>query len=139
MLPYNKDAAAVNWGNGWRMPTNDDFAELMSNCTWRWTTLNGVEGYVVSSFNGNSIFLPACGYRFDGSFYISKSPDRDVSTGGYYWLSTTGLGQAETSTGFFRTPQYSAFSRWSVSYGVTDIINYRAVGQSVRPVYVPVE
>ena len=139
MLPYNKDAAAVNWGNGWRMPTQDDFAELMSNCIWRWTTLNGVDGYLVSSFNGNSIFLPACGYRFDGSFYISKSSDRDASTGGYYWLSTSGLGQAETSTGFFRTPQFSVLSRWTVSYGVTDIINYRAVGQNVRPVYTPVE
>lgn len=138
-LPSHRDAATVNWGTGWRMPTKSDMIELMSNCAWRWTTINGVDGYVVSGFNGNSIFLPACGNRFDGTFYISKSTDRDSSAGGYYWLSTMGQAPAETATGYFSSPQYLLISRWTISYGCSDIINYRAVGQTVRPVYRPEE
>ena len=138
-LQPNRDAATVNWGPGWRMPTKDDYLELMSNCAWRWTTINGVEGYVVRGLNGNSIFLPACGYRFDGNFFISKSTDRDEIVGGDYWLSSMGYGQAETATGFFLTPYFFTFSSYGITYGVNDIINYRAVGQSVRPVYNPEE
>ena len=59
VLELEDDAAAVNWGGSWRMPTKDDMQELME-CTWEWTTLNGVNGYRVSG-NGNSIFLPAAG------------------------------------------------------------------------------
>ena len=138
-LPSNRDAATANWGTGWRMPTKDDMIELMSNCAWRWTTINGVDGYIISGFNGNSIFLPTCGNRFDGTFYISKSTERESSAGGYYWLSTMGQAPAETATGFFSSPQYYVISRWTISYGCSDIINYRAVGQTVRPVYRPEE
>ncbi|MBO7481665.1 MAG: hypothetical protein J6T63_06115 [Bacteroidales bacterium] len=138
-LQPNRDAATVNWGPGWRMPTKNDLVELMSNCAWRWTTINGVNGYIVRGFNGNSIFLPACGYRFDGTFFISKSTDRDAYGSGFYWLSTMGYGQAETATGFFLTPQFLSYSKWITSYGCSDLINYRTVGQLVRPVYTPEE
>jgi hypothetical protein len=72
-LDNTDDAAYVNWGSSCRMPTNDEFGELLDsdNCTWRWTGMvasNGssIEGYQVTSVrNGNSIFLPASGYRYD--------------------------------------------------------------------------
>lgn len=58
------DAATVNWGGDWRMPTKTEMHELLDNCTWIWTTQNGVSGYkVTSKTNGNSIFLPAAGSR----------------------------------------------------------------------------
>ena len=58
------DAAIANLGSPWRMPTIDEIQELRDNCTWTWTTQNGVKGYEVKSKkNGNSIFLPAAGYR----------------------------------------------------------------------------
>ena len=136
-LPSNRDAATANWGSRWRMPTDEDFVELLSNCAWRWTTINEVNGYIVTGFNGNSIFLPACATRFDGTFFISKSADRDASGSGSFWLSTMGRAPAETATGFFWSPNMFFFSRWSISYGCSDIINYRAVGQTVRPVYNP--
>ena len=72
------DAATANWGGSWRMPTYDEMEELVDGCTWEWTTLNDVNGYLVTGDNGSSIFLPAAGY-IDGStlklsgFY------------GYYW------------------------------------------------------
>ena len=49
------------WGGDWRLPTENDFEELLDedNCTWAWTTIGFREGYkVTSKKNGNSIFLP---------------------------------------------------------------------------------
>ena len=94
-LELTDDAARVNWGGTWRMPTVAEQDELRStsNCTWAWTTQNGVNGYkVVSKKNGNSIFLPAAGYRNDdylnheGSYgyYWSSSLCADYSGGAYY-------------------------------------------------------
>ena len=58
------DAAIANLGSPWRMPSFYEIQELRDNCTWMWTTQNGVKGYEVKSKkNGNSIFLPAAGYR----------------------------------------------------------------------------
>ena len=64
VLEASDDAARANWGGSWRMPTMAEQDELLNNCTWTWTTQNGVNGYkVTSKSNGNSIFLPAAGYR----------------------------------------------------------------------------
>ncbi len=57
------DAAKVNLGNNWRMPTKDEYQELVEKCTWEWTQINNVNGYKVIGSNGNSIFLPASGFR----------------------------------------------------------------------------
>lgn len=81
-LDLSDDAARANWGGKWRMPTKAERDELRNNCTWTWTTQNGVKGYkVTSKNNGNSIFLPAAGYR------NGTSVD-DVGSGGYYWSSS---------------------------------------------------
>ncbi len=61
------DAARANWGGSWRLPTKDEIDELVSKCTKEWTTLNGRKGYKVTGPNGNSIFLPAAGWRFGTS------------------------------------------------------------------------
>ena len=64
VLDLVDDAAHVNLGGAWRMPTKEEIRELKDNCTWTWTTQNGVNGYLVTSKkNDNSIFLPAAGYR----------------------------------------------------------------------------
>ena len=55
------DAATVNWGATWRMPTYIELNELHTECEWTWTTQNGVKGCKVVGPNGNSIFLPAAG------------------------------------------------------------------------------
>ncbi len=67
VLEPEDDAATANWGNVWRMPTDAEWTELREQCTWTWTAQNGVNGYqVASKTNGNSIFLPAAGFR-DGN------------------------------------------------------------------------
>lgn len=92
-LDPEDDAAAVNWGGKWRMPTDDEWTELRENCAWTWATLNGVNGYeVTSKTNGNSIFLPAAGYRGYASLnragdyggYWSSSLDADYPNGAWY-------------------------------------------------------
>ena len=81
-LELSDDAARANWGGKWRMPTKAEQDELRNNCTWTWTTQNGVNGYkVTSKTNGNSIFLPAAGYRSGMSAY-------DVGSHGWYWSSS---------------------------------------------------
>ena len=66
---YEDDAARASWGDGWRMPTIDEWQELIDNCTSTWTTRNGVTGDLLTGPNGNSIFLPAAGYRRNSSLY----------------------------------------------------------------------
>ncbi len=65
VLEPEDDAATANWGGAWRMPTDAEMTELREQCTWTWTTQNGVNGYKVVGQNGNSIFLPAAGYMQD--------------------------------------------------------------------------
>ena len=81
-LELSDDAAHVNWGGAWRMPTHDELTELIEGCSWTWTTQNGVNGCkVTSNINGNSIFLPAAGYRHEESL-------KGAALYGHYWSST---------------------------------------------------
>ena len=81
VLDATDDAACVNWKGSWRMATLNEWEELIDKCTWTWTTQNGVKGGLVTGPNGNSIFLPAAGYRFD--FYLSNA-----GASGRYWSSS---------------------------------------------------
>ncbi|MCQ2202795.1 MAG: DUF1566 domain-containing protein, partial [Bacteroidales bacterium] len=104
------DAATVALGAGYRMPTHTEFAELANtdNCEWVWydkgnTEFNGVAGYKVTSkkagYTGNSIFLPAAGYRLgegldiEGSYgnYWSSTPSPDYANYAYYLYFNSGL------------------------------------------------
>ena len=79
------DAAHANWGGSWRMPTIEEQQELIDNCTWTWTTQNGVYGYKVTSkksgYTNKSIFLPAAGGRYLSSLVYAGSS-------GVYWSSS---------------------------------------------------
>ncbi len=80
------DAARANWGGLWRMPTEIEIEELRKKCTWTWirgknSAGNEIAGYKITGTNGNSIFLPAAGYRINSSLY-------DAGSGGFYWSSS---------------------------------------------------
>ena len=116
-LPLSADAANVNWGGSWRMPTSEEKEELRYYCTWEWTTLNGIGGYkVISKKNGNSIFLPAAGYRF-----ISLL--NGAGSYGLYWSSS--LTSSSSSYAY-----YLFFNSCSVDWG----FYIRFYGRSVRAV-----
>ena len=118
-LEASDDAATVNWGSGWRMPTFDEMDELNRNCTVTWTTQNGVNGRLFTGPNGNSIFLPAAGYRYGSSLY-------DAGSHGYYWSSSLDTDYP--------------YDAWYLNFGSDDYYmgNYglRYYGLSVRPVCV---
>ncbi len=81
VLDLEDDAAYVNMGAEWRMPTYDEQKELRNNCTWTWTSQKGTKGYKVTGPNGKSIFLPAAGHRDDSSLY-------DAGSWGKYWSAS---------------------------------------------------
>ena len=115
LLPED-DAAAANWGNGWRMPTKEEFEELCNNTTVTWTQQNGVKGRLFTASNGNSLFLPAAGSRWGGG--LDLAGDR-----GHYWSSSLATGG----------PYYAWYFYFSSDF--TYVYSYnRYGGQSVRAV-----
>ncbi|MBO7201235.1 MAG: hypothetical protein J6V54_07575 [Bacteroidales bacterium] len=112
----NYDVARANWGGSWRMPTKREMEELENKCTWKYTTQSGVKGYRVTGPNGNSIFLPAAGYRDMLTHYLD-------GIDGFYWSSS--LDEIGT-LGALRLRFYS--SNHLVDWG------YRYFGLTVRPV-----
>ncbi len=109
------DAAYVNWGSNWRMPSRTQFEELINSTytTVTSTTQNGVTGKLITSKqNGNSIFLPAAGYYGATTHYSTSKC--------VYWTNTL-----DTSDYTYRAYYYN-----DSSLGAT----YRLDGKSVRPV-----
>ena len=76
------DIARAQWGDGWRLPSQAEFQELVDNCTWEWTEVNGVAGRRATAPNGNSIFFPAAASR-DG-----ETVSNQVGQRGCYWSGT---------------------------------------------------
>ena len=116
VLDPKDDVAHVKWGGTWRMPTEAEQDELLTECNWEWTTLNRVNGYKVTGPNGNSIFLPAAGCRRGTEVYGRGSL-------GYYWL-----GSLDSSYSYH--PYYLLFNSGSQHW----FDGTRCYGLSVRPV-----
>ena len=110
------DVATASWGSGWRMPTKEEWQELYQNTTHQWTTQNGVSGRLFTASNGNSIFIPAAGYR-DGSSL------KNAGSRCYYWSNLIDM-DYPYRVWFF----YAASSYCNMNY------NGRNYGASVRPV-----
>ena len=75
-----------SWGDNFRLPTNNEFYELINSCTWTWIKQNDVDGYKVTGPNGGSIFLPAAGEvgrilfgAGEYGCYWSSTPNKDYS------------------------------------------------------------
>lgn len=115
------DAATANWGVEWQMPSVEQLEELINSnyTTTTWTTLNDVYGWmIVSKQNGNRVFLPAAGYRYDTSL-------KGVGSGGRYWSRSLYTSNSSGGRGLY-------FDSSKVSTGDYD----RCDGRSVRPVRV---
>ena len=72
-LNLEDDAAHVNMGGDWHMPTPTQIQELLDNTTNTWTTQDGVNGRLFTSTKGTSkfIFIPAAGSAVDGEVGFS--------------------------------------------------------------------
>ena len=111
------DAAHVHWGGAWRMPTKQELDDLKNNCDWIWTTMNGVNGYVVKGKNAYasaSIFLPCAGHVDGTSLY-------NAGSGSKYWSSVPHSDNIAW---------YLYFSSFGYN---TDYRQLRHFGQTVRP------
>ncbi|MBQ7945571.1 MAG: hypothetical protein IJ280_02495 [Bacteroidales bacterium] len=115
-LELSDDAAHVNWGGKWRMPTKAEQDELRNNCDWTRISFNGVIGYDVKGPNGNRIFLPVAGYR-DGTSVC------DLFSLGGCWSSSL----KESEPGYaFNLGFYEGSIDW--------YYNFRSNGRTVRAV-----
>ena len=112
------DVARAQWGGNWRMPRLEEIKELIDKCSWQWIELKGINGYKVTGPNGNSIFLPAAGYR-GGTEVIGRGSD------GYYWSGT-----------LYEDSSYYAYLLYFGSGGHDWFysIGNRGNGHTVRPV-----
>ena len=130
VLAPEHDAAQEHWGGDWRMPTNQEFEDLISKCDWNWTTMNGVKGYVVrgrGEYASNSIFLPCAGYGHGPSLpsIDSESSLCAVGSNGYYWSSVPKLNSYDDGGGTWCLYFWSGYN--------TTYSRSRYYGQSVRP------
>ncbi|MBR6978480.1 MAG: hypothetical protein IKH88_01440 [Prevotella sp.] len=113
------DAAFVNWGSPWCMPSKKDYQELINNCIYKRVDFHGVEGWLFSGLNNSSIFIPAAGW-YGPAFHS------DVAN---YWSSS--------STPDLRKNRYASFLTIIMlgSNTLCNIVdNDRYVGKSVRAV-----
>lgn len=118
VLVPKHDAAHVQWGDGWRMPTKQELNDLYKKCDWAWTNMEGVSGYVVrgkGDYASANIFLPAAGYGYGTSLGYAGSYGR-------YWSSVP-------SSGY-----YDAWSLDFYSSSLSTPNGSRCRGRSVRPV-----
>lgn len=116
MLQPSDDAATANWGGGARTPTKVEWDELIRHTTSQWTTRNGVNGMLLTSSNGNSLFLPAAGNRWGSSL-------RDAGSYGDYWSSSLYAGDPRGAWFFYFLSDDQRVGR-----------DYRLIGFTVRAV-----
>ena len=116
--PDGDDVASKTLGGKWRMPTKEEWVELMTKCTFTWTTHNGVNGELFTAPNGNSIFLPAAGYGYE------TEPGYIIREACSYWSSSLDESWPSQAWGtYFDDGGNYSISRWP-----------RQLGLSVRPV-----
>lgn len=117
-LELADDVAHIKWGGSWHIPTQEEVLELINNCESEWTNVNGVNGMTFKGVNGNSIFIPAAGYKKNAKYYTGE---------GQYW--TTSLGNHSTSI------PYLEFLKSGIETYEGDLYStQRYSGFSIRPV-----
>ena len=93
VLEAADDAATLLLGNGARIPTPNEWSELVAYTTHEWTVQNGVAGYKFIGPNGNTLFLPAAGHRNDAKL-------SECGKCGFYWSSRVRVGFQDGAYGF---------------------------------------
>lgn len=111
------DAASIELGKSWALPTGEQFAELISSCSWEWDNTDNHSGYMITGPNGNQLFLPAAGCIF-------KEGYRYYNQFGYYWT-----GDRHERTNSMAKVLIIGIGEINLEFGK------KYVGRSVRAVY----
>lgn len=111
------DAAAANWGGGWRMPSYAEWREMINNCWLDGPHINGVNDWAFVGNNGNRLVLP---------FASFKEGTSNGGYVGYYWSSTLYTDQPDCARLF-----YMEGNEYMMSF------DPRSLGLTVRPVHSP--
>ena len=130
------DAAVVNWGGLWRMPTKAEMLEMKESCNWTWSNINGVNGYIVTGISGNKIFLPSAGmiegnnviYSSNGGTYFTSTMEGDRSL--YIWT----LYWQHDGYDINVSSRENAYWRFNGTY---ERATRRHIGRTIRPVTSP--
>ncbi len=112
------DIATAKWGQGWRIPSKEDWKELIEKCKWTKENAFHVYGYRVEGPNGNSIFLPNTGLRYGEAISNTDA--------GYYWTSEMAQNNRECAC-------YYYFDREMHNESV-DTRTFVYSGRAVRPI-----
>lgn len=128
-LDLEDDAAFVNWGGKWRMPTVDEFDELRYSCTWVWTTQNGVIGILGTSrmegYTDRTIFFPTA-----GMFFMDVMANVEGCEWGWYWSKSVDLNDPSSAQLLlFQTDPFGNVPEINFNYSFL-----RFIGASVRAV-----
>ncbi len=126
VLPAEADAATVNWGANYRMPTKAEWNELINSCTWTYqvgegnideTSTSTKTGYIVANNStGASIFLPAAGFYENKICYYRNG--RGGYFYGYYWAST--CEKSDDYADCLKTEYNTAYSTYKYEIGGND-------------------
>ena len=129
-MEYQGDTATALWGKDWRMPTKEEFQELMDSCSWEFDNNN--QGFIVTGRNGNSIFLPAGGFKSGERDYLN------YGSGVYLWGSRD-LESSEEP----RAWALSVLSGPHAGKRLDSVLLSLLVSHSIRPVteqpYIPIQ
>ena len=123
VLYAEDDAVVMHWGEAWRMPTHEEWNELVNNCTYTWTKRNGTYGGLFTASNGNTLFLPAAGFmdRPEAGGHIGEG------IVGNYWSSSLATDS-----------EYNAKSIQLTDGEIganNECFDPRCLGYSIRPVH----
>lgn len=123
LLPED-DIATVSLGEGWRMPSEEEMRDLVTECTWTAHELNSVKGYIVTGPSGKSIFMPMAGY-----IELNESEPRDVGNSLWFWTAqgATSSRLHDKAYGYNSSGDYMKFL-------IDHPVYYKVCGMSVRPV-----
>lgn len=124
------DVAHVKWGGTWQMPSFKQCRELVDNCRTEWVKFNGKYGCKFTGPNGNSIFLPAAGFRIDKGFKFFDKDSRGMLGG--YWSGSEDSVEDETGYMLFGYSEDEENPGFEIGCGGND--DWSSIGGSVRPV-----
>lgn len=105
--------AGANWGDGWRLPSSEEWQELYEKCVWEWVSRDGICGRRVTGPNGNSIFFPATGIGFENMSY-------EIGAIGIYWTDKKNGESAEGS-------YFDSANIYRLDFSCTSIFSVRLV------------